>query len=254
MEAQSAVLAMAFGVNYQYGKRKISALSNEEFNALTPEKIEEMQAEHTKVQIEGFIKKIPSTQAMQKHIIDEMVRLEFEKLKVLPKLIAQVPASLSWIFGIPPTEPGQGPPGQFQDPNAPGFDPNLDPGKFNPPDKPPTGEAPPIKKPSPKTPNPFTPIGINPQAPPPKKERRNPNANKIKQLTDFIESGLEQIRILYIGMAQYRDRGWVSVDNSGKIKNYKSNSYKLNYQRMQNHVASLTKSMQQATRELEKLT
>ncbi len=36
MAAQSAALALAFGENFQYGKRRISAMSNEEFNKLTP--------------------------------------------------------------------------------------------------------------------------------------------------------------------------------------------------------------------------
>ncbi len=37
MAAQSAALALAFGEGFQYGKRRISAMSNAEFNALTPE-------------------------------------------------------------------------------------------------------------------------------------------------------------------------------------------------------------------------
>ncbi len=36
MAAQSAALAISFGENFQYGKRRISAMSNEEFNKLTP--------------------------------------------------------------------------------------------------------------------------------------------------------------------------------------------------------------------------
>ncbi len=37
MFMQSAAMALGFGSFFQYGKRKLSAMSNEEFNALTPE-------------------------------------------------------------------------------------------------------------------------------------------------------------------------------------------------------------------------
>ncbi len=37
MFMQSAAMALGFGSFFQYGKRKISSMSNEEFNALTPE-------------------------------------------------------------------------------------------------------------------------------------------------------------------------------------------------------------------------
>ncbi len=37
MAAQSAAMAQAFGTYFQYGKRKISSMSNEEFNKLTPQ-------------------------------------------------------------------------------------------------------------------------------------------------------------------------------------------------------------------------
>ncbi len=39
MGAQSLVLGKAFGEGFQYGKRKISAMTNEEFNKLTPSDI-----------------------------------------------------------------------------------------------------------------------------------------------------------------------------------------------------------------------
>ncbi len=39
MFMQSAAMALGFGSFFQYGKRKMSAMSNEEFNALTPEEL-----------------------------------------------------------------------------------------------------------------------------------------------------------------------------------------------------------------------
>ncbi len=41
MGIQSAVMAEQFGTMFQYGKRRISAMSNEEFNAMTPKILQE---------------------------------------------------------------------------------------------------------------------------------------------------------------------------------------------------------------------
>ncbi len=51
MGIQSAVMAEQFGTLFQYGKRRISAMSNEEFNKLTPEMLQERMTK----QIEGMI-------------------------------------------------------------------------------------------------------------------------------------------------------------------------------------------------------
>ncbi len=100
METQSAALAYAFGLNYEAGKRKIKSMDNETFNALTPEDIANMSANQTKVQIDNFIKQIPSFMEFQKRILDHMVVLEGEKFKLIPKIIAEIGDS-TWelIFG-----------------------------------------------------------------------------------------------------------------------------------------------------------
>ncbi len=51
MGIQSAVMAEQFGTMFQYGKRRISAMSNEEFNALTPEKLQQRMT----TQLEGMV-------------------------------------------------------------------------------------------------------------------------------------------------------------------------------------------------------
>ncbi len=51
MGIQSAVMAEQFGTLFQYGKRRISAMSNEEFNKLTPEMLQERMTK----QLEGMI-------------------------------------------------------------------------------------------------------------------------------------------------------------------------------------------------------
>jgi len=51
MGIQSAVMAEQFGTMFQYGKRRISAMSNEEFNALTPQKMQERMT----TQLKGMI-------------------------------------------------------------------------------------------------------------------------------------------------------------------------------------------------------
>ncbi len=197
MEAQSAAFAYAFGLNYQASKRKIASLSNEEFNVLTPEKLQEMSAAHTRVHLDGFVKAIPHTHEMQKHIIDEMVRLEYEKLKVLPNLIANIPKSLTWLFGISPDEFAAG---QRQ---AGTIDPNLDPNKFNPPTTTPTDEPP-----SPRTHVVGSSAGvssfISPQEPPAPKPRRPSISSAEKtQLNNFIADGVKQLKVYYDLLARY---------------------------------------------------
>jgi len=83
MAAQSAAMALAFGTNFQYGKRKISSMSNEEFNALTPEIL-------TKNLTADISKMIPHVQqsmnemtTLQGFIIRELI----EEIKKLPENI-----------------------------------------------------------------------------------------------------------------------------------------------------------------------
>ncbi len=73
MGIQSGVMAQQFGMNFQYGKRKISAMSNEEFNKLTPQ---QMQADFSN-QITGMIptfeKSLQEMRPFQRMIFIEMI-------------------------------------------------------------------------------------------------------------------------------------------------------------------------------------
>ena len=71
MGIQSAVMAEQFGTMFQYGKRRISAMSNEEFNSLTFEKLQNRMT----LQLEGMIpemeKQIQAMAPLMKTIVRE---------------------------------------------------------------------------------------------------------------------------------------------------------------------------------------
>ncbi len=73
MGIQSGVMAQQFGMNFQYGKRKISAMSNEEFNKLTPQ---QMQADFSNM-ITGLIPtfgdSLREMRPFQRMIFEEML-------------------------------------------------------------------------------------------------------------------------------------------------------------------------------------
>ncbi len=91
MEAQSAALAYGFGLNYEYGKRKIRSMSNDEYNSLTSEDITNMSNEHTHIILSKFQKQIPAVMPMQSDIFLQYT--EIEKLKVKQNI-----ELLQWII------------------------------------------------------------------------------------------------------------------------------------------------------------
>ncbi len=92
MGIQSAVMAEQFGTMFQYGKRRISAMSNEEFNALTPQKLQERMT----TQLEGMIpemkEQIKAMQPMVTAILHEFG--EYVRLAV-----AEIPGALAGTAG-----------------------------------------------------------------------------------------------------------------------------------------------------------
>ncbi len=80
MEAQSAALAYGFGLNYEFGKRKIRSMSNDEFNSLTSEQITNMSNEHTHIILSQFQAAVPRVMPMQKEIFNQYVIIEKEKI------------------------------------------------------------------------------------------------------------------------------------------------------------------------------
>ncbi len=96
MGIQSGVMAQQFGMNFQYGKRKISAMSNEEFNKLTPQ---QMQVDFSTM-IEGMIptfeKSLRDMRPFQRMIFIEMIAA-FKEAVDLGIDIAK------GVVGVPPT-------------------------------------------------------------------------------------------------------------------------------------------------------
>jgi len=80
MGAQSLVLGKQFGEGFQYGKRKISAMSNEEFNAITPAKLAQNNAEELKQMIPSMQQSITDMRGFQSFIVKELI----ETIKQLP--------------------------------------------------------------------------------------------------------------------------------------------------------------------------
>ncbi len=75
MGIQSAVMAKQFGENFQYGKRRISAMSNEEFNALTPAKLQERTNAELKAMIPNMKQSIIDMQGFQEFLVKEFVKM-----------------------------------------------------------------------------------------------------------------------------------------------------------------------------------
>ncbi len=80
MGAQSLVLGKAFGEGFQYGKRKISALSNEEFNRLTPSDIANNSRKELHEMIPSLKASITDMREFQTFIVHELI----ETVKQLP--------------------------------------------------------------------------------------------------------------------------------------------------------------------------
>ncbi len=73
MGIQSGVMAQQFGMNFQFGKRKISAMSNEEFNKLTPAQLQVNMNEQIKLLIPTFGEALREMRPFQRMIFEEML-------------------------------------------------------------------------------------------------------------------------------------------------------------------------------------
>ncbi len=73
MGIQSGVMAQQFGMNFQYGKRKISAMSNEEFNKLTPQQMQVDFSNQITGMIPTFEKSLQEMRPFQRMIFIEMI-------------------------------------------------------------------------------------------------------------------------------------------------------------------------------------
>ncbi len=87
MAGQSLAMGEAFGKGFQYGKRKISSMSNEEFNALNFQQLSESIATDYKTMIPSLRKSIEAS--------DELQRAVF---KALGDLLLDIPDSIKGFF------------------------------------------------------------------------------------------------------------------------------------------------------------
>ncbi len=95
MKAQTAWMMYAGGYNWQFGKRTVDSMSNEEFNKRKDNYELVIIDQHRifKLMVSAMEREIREISHVQKDLIDKMVDLEREKIKVLPELIAQIPTS-----------------------------------------------------------------------------------------------------------------------------------------------------------------
>jgi len=94
MGIQSAVMAKQFGENFQYGKRRISAMSNEEFNKLTPAKLQANANAELKAMIPSMEQSLTDMRQFQVFVIKEF----------LLTVRAVIDAGLGKILGLNPSE------------------------------------------------------------------------------------------------------------------------------------------------------
>ncbi len=75
MAGQSMIMGEAFGKGYQYGKRKISSLTNEEFNAMTPDSLgKELVTDYNAI-IPSLSKAVKQSSDFQQVVIQELLNL-----------------------------------------------------------------------------------------------------------------------------------------------------------------------------------
>ncbi len=95
MGIQSAVMAKQFGENFQFGKRRISAMSNDEFNKLTPKIIMSNANTELSAMIPDMKQSITMMNEFQHFLI-----LEF--IKMIKDLVVSMPAAVLQLLGIDP--------------------------------------------------------------------------------------------------------------------------------------------------------
>ncbi len=116
MGIQSAVMAKQFGENFQYGKRRISAMSNEEFNKLTPTMLMDKAGEELKAMIPSMEKSVIDMREFQTFLVREFLQMVNDAIG----------AGLGKLFG-------------FEDPFQTGGPPPIEPTPIGSGGKPPPG-------------------------------------------------------------------------------------------------------------------
>ncbi len=97
MGIQSMVMAKQFGENFQYGKRRISAMSNDDFNKLTPAKLLSNANDELRSQIPLMKQSMEDMREFQTFIVKEF----------LLTIRSIIDAGLGKLIGLTPTEINQ---------------------------------------------------------------------------------------------------------------------------------------------------
>lgn len=94
MQAQSSALAYGFGLDYEFGKRTIKAMSNEQFNSLTANDVSNLIKNHNDVVLQQLRDELPNFTAFQSEIIDKQVEIEVAKANRTPSAMAEIVTAL----------------------------------------------------------------------------------------------------------------------------------------------------------------
>ncbi len=121
MAAQSMLMGDAFGKSYQYGKRKISAMTNEEFNALTPEDLAKDITADFDVIIPEMKISMEKSREFQSLIIQELGEIVKSIPQELRNFIFGNDPNAANTFGSPDLQPSTTP-GSIYDYIGKGFD------------------------------------------------------------------------------------------------------------------------------------
>lgn len=94
MSAQSQALAYGFGIDYEYGKRTIKAMSNEQFNSLTASDVTNLVNERNNEILRQLQAQLPAFTQFQSEIIDKQVQVEVAKANRTPSAMAEIITAL----------------------------------------------------------------------------------------------------------------------------------------------------------------
>ncbi len=94
MGAQSFIMMFQAGEGWQYGKRRISAMSNEDFNKLTPLRLLQNQAANLRSSISTIEKSMNDMTPMIRTIISQYGDFLKEIISVTPPLVKDVSATV----------------------------------------------------------------------------------------------------------------------------------------------------------------
>ncbi len=95
MPIQSYLMMYFAGSGWQYGKRKISAMSNEQFNKLTPEELLQQHSIELKNMLPTLSKTLNDVTPLVSLLIEQYGDFIVEALKVTPKVVSQVSGEVS---------------------------------------------------------------------------------------------------------------------------------------------------------------